>query len=180
MNWPRPWFRVLWAPWRMAYIKRASTGVQGECVFCDAPKLSDEEALILYRGEKAYVILNRYPYNSGHLMIVPYRHKPSIEEFDDSELLEMGRLVKASVKALRSEYGPHGFNIGANIGEAAGAGIAGHFHVHVVPRWRGDSNFMITTGGAKVIPESLDETLKRLKPAIRSAVRELDQQPSQS
>ena len=165
MGWPNPWFRILWAPWRMEYIRGASSGEPG-CVFCEAPRMDDEKALIVYRGRTSYVILNKYPYNSGHLMVVTYRHVPSIEDLSDEELIEVSRLVRLSVKALRDEYKPHGFNIGVNIGEAAGAGIAGHFHIHIVPRWRGDANFMLTVGSTKVMPESLENTYRRLKPVF--------------
>ncbi|MCE4611024.1 MAG: HIT domain-containing protein [Desulfurococcales archaeon] len=170
-GWPEPWYRILWAPWRMKYIQSASETARG-CIFCIAPSMSDEEALIVYRGRNAYIILNKYPYNTGHLMIVPYRHVPSLEDLNTEELLELSELVKASLKALREVYRPHGFNVGVNIGEAAGAGVAGHVHVHIVPRWRGDSNFMLTVGGVKVLPESLDATFKKVKPAIEKALTE--------
>ena len=168
-GWPEPWYRILWAPWRMKYIQSASEALEG-CIFCIAPSMSDEEALIVYRGRRAYVILNKYPYNTGHLMVVPYRHAPSLEDLDSEELLEISEIIKASLKALRKVYNPHGFNVGVNIGEAAGAGVAGHVHVHIVPRWKGDSNFMLTVGGVKVLPESLDATFKKVKPAIEKAL----------
>ena len=170
-GWPEPWYKVLWAPWRMKYIQSASESIGG-CIFCIAPSMRDEEALIVYRGRRAYVILNKYPYNTGHLMIVPYRHVPSIEDLNSEELLEISEMIKASLKALREVYKPHGFNVGVNIGEAAGAGVAGHVHVHIVPRWKGDSNFMLTVGGVKVLPESLDATFKKVKPAIEKALME--------
>ena len=170
-GWPEPWYKVLWAPWRMKYIQSASESIEG-CIFCIAPSMRDEEALIVYRGRRAYVILNKYPYNTGHLMIVPYRHVPSIEDLNSEELLEISEMIKASLKALREVYKPHGFNVGVNIGEAAGAGVAGHVHVHIVPRWKGDSNFMLTVGGVKVLPESLDATFKKVKPAIEKALME--------
>ena len=166
MAWPEPWYRILWAPWRMQYIAKAGSSGESGCVFCAAPKMRDEDALIVYRAERSYVILNKYPYNTGHLMIVPYRHVASIEDLSDEELREMAMLVKKSLRVLREVYKPHGFNVGVNIGEAAGAGIAGHVHIHVVPRWRGDANFMLTTGGVKVMPESLDQTFKKVKGAF--------------
>lgn len=169
-EWPRPWYSVLWAPWRMKYLKTAGGG-GGSCVFCIAPSLDDKASLIVYRGEKAYVILNKYPYNTGHVMIVPYRHVPSIVDLDRGEIEEIALLVNASIEALNEVYKPHGFNVGINIGEAAGAGIAGHVHVHVVPRWRGDANFMVTVGATKVLPEMLEDTYKRVKPALANAVR---------
>lgn len=173
MGWVKPWFEILWAPWRMAYIKKSSSKPgEGECVFCWAPQASDDrKALVVYRGRLAYVILNKYPYNNGHVMIIPYRHVASIEDLSIDEIVEISVLTRAVLRALRRVYRPHGFNVGANIGEAAGAGIAGHFHVHVVPRWRGDSNFMLTVGGAKVLPEDLDETYSKLKPVVEEEVR---------
>lgn len=163
------WLRILWAPWRLAYIKNASK--RSTCIFCEAPRMSDEEALIVHRGKRLYVILNRFPYNSGHLMIAPYRHVPSLEDLDEEESRELMILVKASLKALREAYSPHGFNIGVNIGEAAGAGVAGHVHVHVVPRWVGDTNYMTVTSGVKVIPQLLEDTLKTLKPLMANAIK---------
>jgi len=176
-SWPRPWYNVLWAPWRMRYItKAAAGGGGGGCVFCEAPSMSDEEALIVYRGRRAYVILNKYPYNTGHVMVVPYRHVPSLTDLTEEEALEVALLVNASILALTEVYKPHGFNVGVNIGEAAGAGIAGHVHVHVVPRWRGDANFMLTVGSTKVLPEALEDTYKKLKPVIADTVRRVQRE----
>ncbi len=172
MRWVKPWFEILWAPWRMKYIASTVKSRSVECIFCEAPKLgSDEEALILYRSSKNYVILNKYPYNTGHTMVTTFRHIASIEDLGDDELLEASKLVKAVVRALRRLYNPHGFNVGINIGSAAGAGIAGHFHIHIVPRWSGDANFMLTTGGTKVLPETLDITYRRLKPVLEEEAR---------
>ena len=170
-KWPEPWYRILYAPWRMKYIKSAER-VEG-CVFCDAPKKNDKDGLIVYRGEFSYIILNRYPYNSGHVMIVPYRHVATIEELLLVELAEMNLLTKASMQALRRAYKPHGFNIGINIGEAAGAGIAGHVHIHIVPRWRGDTNFTVLFSATKVLPESIDETYDKLRGLIPGIVDQL-------
>lgn len=169
-EWPR-WLSILWAPWRLAYVREASSR-RDSCVFCEAPRMSDDEALIAYRGRRAYIILNRFPYNSGHLMIAPYRHVPSLEDLDLEEMMEVMILVKVSLRALREAYSPHGFNIGVNIGEAAGAGVAGHVHVHVVPRWVGDTNYMTVTGGVKVIPQLLEDTLRTLRPIIERIARE--------
>lgn len=154
---------ILWAPWRLSYVKEAARNTggrsdRGECLFCLAPSLRDEEALIAYRGRSAYVILNKYPYNTGHLMIAPYRHVASLEDLSREEAMEVHELLSASIRALRRAFEPHGFNIGANIGEAAGAGVPGHFHIHVVPRWVGDSNFMLIVGKTKIIPQLLSET----------------------
>jgi len=168
-GWPR-WLSILWAPWRLAYIRGVSK--KDSCIFCEAPKLSDEEALIAYRGRRAYVILNRFPYNSGHLMIAPYRHVASLEDLSLEELMEIAILIRISIRALREAYSPHGFNVGVNIGEAAGAGVAGHVHVHVVPRWVGDTNYMTVTSGVKVIPQLLEDTLKTLKPLIENIAKE--------
>ncbi len=168
----RPWYRILWAPWRMKYIRSVDKPREG-CVFCDAPNMSDEEALILYRGRRAYVILNKYPYNTGHLMVVPYKHVPSLEDLDAETLGEIALLVNASLRALRRAYSPQGFNVGVNIGRAAGAGIEGHVHVHVVPRWSGDANYTLVVGGVKVIPQELSETYRDLKPLLEEEASRL-------
>ncbi|GAB6147645.1 HIT family protein [Stetteria hydrogenophila] len=161
------WFRVLWAPWRMTYVKSAAEGkAGGSCIFCDALSMDEREALVLVKAERAYVILNKYPYNTGHLMVVPKRHVPSLEDLTTEEMVEISLLLKASMKALRRVYNPQGFNVGVNIGRAAGAGIESHVHVHVVPRWSGDANFMLTTGGVKVIPQDLYATYDALKPVM--------------
>lgn len=170
MEWPLPWYRNLWAPWRMRYIKGEDRVSRG-CVLCEAPRMDDKEALIVYRGERAYVILNKYPYNSGHLMVVPYRHVPDIVDLDKEELAEMMELARASIRALREAFRPHGFNLGVNIGEAAGAGISGHVHLHVLPRWVGDTNYTMTFAGVKVIPQALEETWAVLKPIMEKLAR---------
>ena len=165
-----PFYRILWTPWRMKYI------VGGErregCVFCRIQGMSDREALILYRGRTAYVVLNKYPYNTGHAMVVPYRHVASPEDLTSDEMYEIGVLVRATMKAIRREYRPHAFNIGANVGEPAGAGIAGHFHVHIVPRWCGDTNYTLILARTKVLPESLERTWERLRPRMEEVCRE--------
>jgi ATP adenylyltransferase len=155
-------YRILWNPWRYEYIKRTLKS-SSECIFCKLQNMSDDEAYIIYRGEYSYVVLNAYPYNSGHLLIVPYRHVASIEDLNDNELLEMMKLVNKSIKALRKAFTPDGFNIGINLGRAAGAGVAGHVHIHVVPRWIGDSNFMAVIAATKTLPISLAETYKILR-----------------
>ena len=143
------------------------------CVFCKAPEMDDKAGLIVYRGRLAYVILNKYPYNSGHIMVVPYRHVASIEDLTLAELAEMSLLVKAGLRALREIYKPHGFNIGVNIGEAAGAGIVGHVHIHILPRWCGDTNFTVMFSATKVVPEELNATYEKLKSTLPSKVREV-------
>ncbi len=155
-------YRILWNPWRYEYIRK-TLKPSNECIFCKLQNMSDDEAYIIYRGKYSYVVLNAYPYNSGHLLIVPYRHVASIEDLNDNELLEMMKLVNKSIKALRKAFTPDGFNIGINLGRAAGAGVAGHVHIHVVPRWVGDSNFMAVIASTKTLPISLAETYKILR-----------------
>lgn len=155
----------LWSPWRMKHITGDGTPA-GECVFCQSPKIADgAENLILHRGKQVFAILNRYPYTSGHLMIVPYKHAASIEDLDPSIRGEMMEMVNHALGVLRTVYHPEGFNIGINMGSAAGAGIAEHAHIHIVPRWGGDTNFMSTIGETRVLPEELEATYERIKKA---------------
>ena len=148
---------TLMAPWRYTYINSGS-GHDG-CIFCDFPKDPDDQAhFIVHRGESCFVILNAYPYSSGHLMVVPYRHTTSLESFTQSEILEFHDFTARSLACIQSALRPDGFNLGINLGRAAGAGIDTHVHRHVVPRWNGDSNFMAAVGHARVIPISLEET----------------------
>jgi ATP adenylyltransferase len=157
----------LWTPWRMRYLQgedRPSDGSAG-CVFCvtsSENRTCDVDNLIVRRGQRAFVILNRYPYNNGHLMVVPYLHVPSLEQLDAETLAELMALVQQSLSVLRAIYRPQAFNLGMNIGEAAGAGIAEHVHFHVVPRWAGDTNYMTVVGQTRIIPEDLPETCRRL------------------
>jgi len=145
----------------MEYIE--SNKVEG-CVFCSAQAMEDgAENLIAFRGERAYVILNRYPYTSGHLMVVPLDHKPNLEELDPLTRAEMMELTTRCMTVLRKIYHPEAFNMGANIGESAGAGIKQHVHVHIVPRWGGDTNFMTVVGDVRVLPEALESTYQRVK-----------------
>jgi ATP adenylyltransferase len=131
------------------------------CIFCAAPAAGDDEAMfIIHRGEGCYVMLNRYPYTSGHLMVCPYRHTGTIEDLDEHQLLEMMILARTSLKALRAAYSPEGFNLGLNLGKVAGAGFDEHVHLHVVPRWGADSNFMPVIGDARVLPETLADTYR--------------------
>jgi ATP adenylyltransferase len=140
------------------------------CIFCDALQSTDGvENLIAYRGKKAFVILNRYPYTSGHLMVVPNAHQPSMENLDSETSSEIMDLLKVSIKVLRAEYSPEGFNIGTNIGDVAGAGIASHVHFHIVPRWAGDTNFITTTGMVRVLPEELCQTYERIQKAFHAS-----------
>lgn len=157
----------LWTPWRMEYIKSAGAEAQGECIFCDLPAKGDDEAVfIVARTDRAFAILNAYPYNPGHLMVAPFRHIGELEGLEESELLETGRLLQRSIRALRDVMQPHGFNLGMNLGRIAGAGLPDHLHWHVVPRWDGDTNFMPVLGQTKVLPELLEETYGKLRPTF--------------
>lgn len=152
----------IWSPWRMQYINDKES--EPHCVFCHAlAQHSDQQYLIVQRGNQAFVMLNRYPYTSGHLMVLPYQHVPSYEKLDAACRSEIMELLTRATAVLRAVYQPDGFNIGANIGEDAGAGIAQHLHFHIVPRWRGDSNFMSVTAKTRVLPEDLQESYKRIK-----------------
>ena len=152
--------RQIWAPWRIEYIQMEKP--EG-CILCDKPKQnSDALNYILYRGGKNFVIMNTYPYNPGHLMIAPYRHIAQLEELTDEERNEHFEIVGRGIKLLKQVLNPGGFNIGMNIGRAAGAGIDDHIHTHIVPRWHGDTNFMPVMADVKVIPEALAETYKKL------------------
>jgi len=157
--------KSLWAPWRMDYILGKK---KGGCIFCSKPTEDrDEENLILFRGRVAFVMMNKFPYNNGHLMLVPKRHCSGFEELNDRELQELFDLMKTSVRVLKSTLRPHGFNIGINIGVAGGAGVA-HLHFHIVPRWTGDTNFMPVLGETKIIPQYLEETYKKLRFAFEN------------
>ncbi len=154
----------LYTPWRMPYIRGDAKAKQGSgCVFCEAPSQTGSESLVIARSEHVYAILNLFPYNNGHLMIVPFMHVDTLEALPEPALTEMMRMVSRAMGALRKLYRPTAFNLGANIGSAAGAGIADHFHFHVVPRWSGDSNFMTVIGATRVIPDSLENTYRELK-----------------
>jgi len=166
----------LWTPWRMAYL-RGNDALPDGCLFCLAPQADDAEAHIVHRSGLCYVILNRYPYNNGHLMVVPYAHVPSLEELAPATLAELMALTQLSLRALREAYSPHGFNLGMNIGEAAGAGVAGHVHLHIVPRWSGDTNYMAITCETRVIPEWMEQTYARLRPLFERLAAERPPQP---
>ncbi|HEY5059158.1 MAG TPA: HIT domain-containing protein [Gaiellaceae bacterium] len=150
----------LWAPWRLEYVQHADE--QEGCVFCRAAAGDDDEQLVVHRGECAFVLLNKYPYASGHLLVAPYRHGANFAELDEAEVSEIHRLAAAGMAALTAAYRPEGFNLGWNVGRVAGAGIVDHGHLHVVPRWSGDTNFMAVLGDVKVIPQHLVETRERL------------------
>jgi ATP adenylyltransferase len=156
----------LWTPWRYRYIKESGKD-DGACVFCDAVNAGDDRRmLIVFRGQKNFIILNRYPYTSGHILIVPYLHEASLSGAQPETLFEMMRLAQRVQSAMEKLYQPHGYNLGMNLGNAAGAGIAGHLHMHVLPRWFGDASFMSTVSETRVEPEELDVTYDRLSKAL--------------
>ena len=152
----------LWAPWRLSYVQGERK--RGGCIFCLAAQPGDDAAHhVLHRGKRCFVMLNAFPYNSGHLMVSPRRHVASVEALKADELLELMTLTQRSLSALRATYGPDGFNLGVNEGEIAGAGFADHVHMHVVPRWAADNNFMAVTGDTRVLPQSLDDSYNALR-----------------
>jgi ATP adenylyltransferase len=166
----------LWTPWRMSYVSGIGDTPQGEgsakaekksaCFLCDiiASPERDDRNLVLWRGERCFVLLNLYPYNTGHLMVVPYTHSGDITTLSTETGHALFDLTQRTVAALRDEYKPDSFNVGLNLGRSAGAGLPDHLHAHVVPRWSGDTNFMTVVGETKVLPEALDQTWARLKP----------------
>lgn len=152
--------KLLWTPWRMQYILNADD--KKGCVFCRKQREKDKKALIVKRGKKCFSMMNIYPYNNGHLMIAPKRHVSGLDLLTDEELVELIKLVTESQKLLQKKVKPHGFNIGLNIGRVAGAGVVGHLHFHIVPRWNGDTNFMPIIGETKIMPQLLEETYELL------------------
>lgn len=159
----------LWAPWRLAYVKgdRPDDGseTQQQCVFCTAVEQDDDAALIVHRGRTAYALLNLYPYTNGHVLVTPYRHLAAPSELTSEEALEVWSIVNGSLSALQGAMSPHGANVGLNLGIDAGAGMAAHLHVHVVPRFRGDTNFMASLAETRVLPQSLSDTWQALRDA---------------
>jgi ATP adenylyltransferase len=157
----------LFTPWRYAYITAAAKAEKPEsCVLCELPKLADPEGRIVYRGTECYVVLNSFPYTSGHVMIVPFAHLDELQKLPESAANEMMALCQKMEFVLRHVYSPDGLNIGMNIGRAAGAGIAGHVHMHVLPRWVGDTNFLTTMGETRVLPESIEQSYERIRAAL--------------
>jgi len=154
----------IWTPWRYRYM--AAAGKDDRCIFCDALTMGDEKAGIVLRGKLDFVILNAFPYTSGHVMIVPYEHVADLKDCKPETLAEMMRLAQRVERALAAEYKPDGFNLGMNLGRSAGAGVMGHVHLHVLPRWSGDANFMTTVGETRVVPEDLETTYQRLRRAL--------------
>jgi len=160
--------KYLWAPWRIQYFKGPP---RKDCIFCSLPQEGrDREHRIVYQGQRMFAILNTFPYNSGHLMVVPRRHVADLGVLEDAEILEFIHLTTAAMEAIREAYGSEGFNVGANFGRAAGAGITDHLHLHVVPRWVGDTNFMPVLGEVKVLPEDLSVTHDRIAAALRTVL----------
>lgn len=158
----------LWTPWRMAYLKGSK---EKGCIFCNkirASKRSDRKNLVVWRGERAFIVLNLYPYSNGHLMVAPYEHVGDLEALDGETLQEMMLLVAKSIRALRRIMNPQGFNIGANLGRVAGAGVDDHVHLHIVPRWGGDTNFMPVLAETRMIPELLPQTYAKLQKAMQA------------
>ncbi len=157
----------LWTPWRYQYMTRAANGGEPECFFCDAARRPDDaETFVVHRAKKSFVMLNRYPYTSGHVMISPYAHVAELNLCDPEALVEIMQLARRVEKALKETYKPHGMNFGMNLGKAAGAGVAGHLHLHALPRWFGDTNFMTVAGETRVHPEELAVTWSRLRSAL--------------
>jgi ATP adenylyltransferase len=161
--------KQLWAPWRMPYLKE--TQPKG-CIFCSKSRQSDDRTnLILYRGRRAFVMMNLYPYSNGHLLVSPYRHLRSIEDLDPATLTDLMRAAQRSLKALRQVFKPDAFNLGINQGREAGAGIESHVHLHIVPRWNGDTNFMPVLTDTRVIPEHLESSYDKLRPLFQPVRR---------
>jgi ATP adenylyltransferase len=165
----------LWSPWRLTYVTGTGDSAPA-CIFCGAAAdgaASPDASLVVARGRLAYVILNRYPYNNGHLMVVPVRHVATLGALTADELADLARWTQRAEMALTAAYQPHGINVGMNLGRPAGAGIVDHLHVHLVPRWNGDTNFMTVVGDVRVLPEDLDSTAARLKPIFERLVAEV-------
>ena len=165
----------IWAPWRMEYILSKK---DKECIFCiSKEERLDKEKLILYRSSLSFVIMNLYPYNNGHLMVAPYKHVSKIEELDEDTGRDMFRLVQESTKILKKCMKPEGLNIGVNLGKTAGAGVEDHLHIHIVPRWNGDTNFMPVIGDVRVMPEYLEDTYNKLYPHFKAVEGKIEKSP---
>ncbi len=158
--------RTVFTPWRLKYILGFKHGRPKGCFLCDAAKNpgKDAENLVLYRGKRAFIIMNRYPYNTGHVLIAPYRHVGDWVDLTEEERAEIAELIALAEEKLRELLRPDGFNVGINIGDVAGAGLPGHVHVHVVPRWKGDTNFLPVVSDVRLVPEDVEGTYRRLKP----------------
>ncbi len=160
---------VLYTPWRLAYLTGLGAPKADECLFCVLPSHPDEETFVVHRAKTAYVVLNRFPYTNGHLMVIPFAHRAGLVDMTAEERQELIELSARAEESLRAEYRPHGLNLGLNIGRSAGAGIAGHAHLHVVPRWDGDTNFLTVAAGARTVPEELAVTYARLTARFAAA-----------
>lgn len=158
----------IFAPWRIRYVLAPKPK---DCIFCSATKGNEKEMLVVYKAKNSFVIMNKSPYNPGHVMVCPKRHVPSTEELNDEEILELMTLVNLSIKAIRLSMNPEGFNVGINLGAVAGAGIEGHLHVHVVPRWKGDTSFMPVLADVQIIPQALEESYEKIREAFDSLFR---------
>ena len=157
----------IWAPWRLEYVKDAGKNNDEECIFCAKPAQDDDEAsLIVHRGERCFVILNLFPYTNGHLMVAPYEHAAALQALDAETTGEMMALAQRGINALEEGYSPHGYNVGFNQGRVAGAGVEHHIHMHVVPRWAGDNNFMPVIADTKVMPQTIEQSYAALKGAF--------------
>jgi ATP adenylyltransferase len=157
----------IWAPWRLTYVKDASKDKESECIFCAALEGGDDEAnLIVHRGERCFVILNKFPYTNGHLMVAPYEHVATIQDLGPETTTEMMSLAQRGMTALERSYSPHGYNVGFNQGRVAGAGVEHHIHMHVVPRWGGDTNFMPVLGDTRVMNQTLEDSFKTVREAF--------------
>ena len=153
----------IWAPWRLAYVKDASKDGEQECIFCaESDAADDRDRLIVHRGDRCFVILNLYPYTNGHLMIAPFEHVAAIQDLEPETTAEMMALAQRAIEILEEQYEPHGFNVGFNQGRVAGAGVEHHIHMHVVPRWGGDTNFMPVLADTRVMPQTLEQTYEAL------------------
>lgn len=170
------WLKLLWAPWRFKYISQVSKN-SSTCFLCEAIKEGVSlQTLVVHKSKHSFIILNKYPYNSGHLMVAPIRHVSQLEDLNHEELVDLIQMSIIAKKALDISYKPDGFNIGLNIGKASGAGLESHIHIHIVPRWVGDANFMTTISETKVLPELLEDSYKRISNAINSLIKN-NQQP---
>ena len=157
--------RVLWAPWRMGYI--LSNQKDQDCIFCPGENRNlDEERLILHVGKRTMVMMNRFPYNNGHLLVAPVSHVAGLDQLDEEGTLDLLLTVRRSIEVLKEAMGPEGFNVGLNLGHVAGAGVEEHMHFHIVPRWKGDTNYMTVLDDVRVIPEHIQETYRKLRPAF--------------
>ncbi len=157
----------IWAPWRLEYVKDASKDSADECIFCAKPtEGNDEAALIAHRGDRCFVILNKYPYTNGHLMVAPFEHLATIQDLPPETVAEMMALAQRAISVLESKYEPHGYNVGFNQGRVAGAGVEHHIHMHVVPRWGGDTNFMPVLADTRVMPQTIEQTYDALRGAF--------------